>query len=123
MQVLVRLLSQGAGDTRKLARSCACIGLESVCSPVPFSVRTGEVGDSVTMALNAQRARHGEALSRRKDFWERWSTRVPVVAMLVFAIIAVALMTDPGNEPWYHKTFEVIQHIIMQARPGGVGPQ
>ncbi len=47
-----------------------------------------------------------------------------MVAMLVFAIIAVALMTDPGNEPWYHKTFfEVIQHIIMQARPRrGGGP-
>ncbi|WP_142391371.1 hypothetical protein [Mycobacterium sp. ENV421] len=72
------------------------------------------------MSSNPRSAPHGQILPPRKEFWERWSTRVAVVTLLISAVIVVALVTDPSSEPWYSKTFEVIQDLIARAHPGGV---
>ena len=54
----------------------------------------------------------------RRDFWQRWYTRVVVIAAAVLALVACAVLGDPAHESWHTKTWELVQDLLAKPAPG-----
>ena len=71
------------------------------------------------MAISADRkAPQVDEHPLRKQFWERWSTRVGVVIVAVAAVVALAVVGDPGHESWQTKTWELVHDLVVRGHPG-----
>ena len=82
---------------------------------------TAATGDTDLVVLVTRLMhRRDEAPPQRKEFWTRWSTRLVVTVCAIAAMIGLALITDPGPDPWYTKMGELIEAVISKAHPGPV---
>jgi hypothetical protein len=61
---------------------------------------------------------HEPTLPVKKDFWQRWYTRVVVIVAAVLAVLACAVFGDPAHESWHTKTWELVQNLITKPAPG-----
>jgi hypothetical protein len=76
---------------------------------------------TIAMAITADRKAHQDQDEPlRKQFWERWSTRVGVIIVAVGAVVGLAVVGDPGHESWQTKTWEMVHDLVVRGHPGAV---
>jgi multisubunit Na+/H+ antiporter MnhB subunit len=66
---------------------------------------------------------HKQIRPLRKEFWQRWTTRLVVIIGAIAAVMALAICGDPAHESWQTKTWELVHDLVIRAHPGNAHVQ